>query len=94
MLSFGPVPLRRQQGFVTLLDTKNDTSTPPRVLLADDHSIVTEGLHMFLALDPKLEVVGEAADGAEAVRLAHDLSPHVILMDLLIGHHGVQAGRR
>ncbi len=57
---------------------------PVRVLLADDHSVVRQGLRMFLALDPELEVVGEAADGAEALALAHQLRPDVVLMDLLM----------
>jgi DNA-binding NarL/FixJ family response regulator len=55
-----------------------------RILLVDDHSVVRQGLKMFLALDPALEVVGEAADGAEALRLAHQLQPDVVLMDLLM----------
>lgn len=55
-----------------------------RIVLADDHSVVRQGLRMFLGLDPELEVVGEAADGAEAVRLAQQLHPDVVVMDLLM----------
>jgi DNA-binding NarL/FixJ family response regulator len=57
---------------------------PIRVLLADDHSVVRQGLRMFLSLDPDLEIVGEAANGAEAVQMAHALQPEVVLMDLLM----------
>jgi len=49
-----------------------------RILIADDHSVVRQGLRMFLALDDELEVIGEAGDGAEAVRLAHQLKPDVV----------------
>jgi DNA-binding NarL/FixJ family response regulator len=63
-----------------------------RVLLVDDHSVVREGLRMFLGRDPELAVVGEAANGTEAIRLARQLSPDVILMDLLMpGLDGVAA---
>ena len=55
-----------------------------RVMIADDHSVVRQGLRMFLSSDPELEIIGEARDGAEAVRLARQLQPDVVLMDLLM----------
>ena len=55
-----------------------------RILIVDDHSVVRQGLRMFLRLDPELEIVGEAANGAEALRLARELQPDVVLMDLLM----------
>lgn len=53
-----------------------------RVLVADDHPVVRAGIVGMLAVEPDLEVVGEAADGAEAVDLAARLKPDVVLMDL------------
>jgi DNA-binding NarL/FixJ family response regulator len=55
-----------------------------RVLIADDHPMVRQGLRVFLELQPDLEVVGEAADGAEAARLATELSADVVLLDLVM----------
>jgi DNA-binding NarL/FixJ family response regulator len=55
-----------------------------RVLIADDHSVVRQGLHMFLEVDSEIEIVGEARDGAEALRLARQHRPDVVLMDLLM----------
>lgn len=55
-----------------------------RIVIADDHAVVRQGLKMFLMDDPEFEVIGEAQNGAEALKLAHDLKPDVILMDLLM----------
>ena len=59
--------------------------TPPvRVLLVDDHAVVRQGLKLFLGLDPLIEVVGEAANGEEALAEAERLIPDVVIMDLMM----------
>ena len=55
-----------------------------RIVIADDHQVVRQGLRMFLSDDAELEVVGEAADGAQAVSVALALKPDIVLMDLLM----------
>ena len=63
-----------------------------RVLIADDHAVVRRGLRGFLGLTDDLEVVGEAADGDQAVELALRLRPDLVLMDLLMpGCDGINA---
>lgn len=65
---------------------------PIRILVADDHRIVREGLRLILETESDFELVGEAADGSEAVRLAASLQPDVVLMDLRMpGLGGLEA---
>ncbi len=59
-------------------------STPIRILIADDHAMVRRGMRDFLELHDDLSVIGEAADGAQAVELALRLEPDVVVMDLLM----------
>jgi two-component system response regulator NreC len=69
--------------------------TKIRVLLADDHAIVREGLHALLLESKDIEVVGLAADGLEAIRLAQELKPDVAVMDVGMPHvNGIEATRR
>ncbi len=57
-----------------------------RILIADDHAIVREGLRTLIVAKPGLELVGEAADGNEAVLLARTVEPDVILLDMMMPH--------
>lgn len=66
-----------------------------RVVLADDHTIVREGLRALLSADPQIEIVGEAANGREAVQLAEALRPDIVVMDLSMPElNGVDATQR
>ena len=82
---------------MTPLPSHPSHPSPPslRVLIADDHLVVREGLRAILGTAPDLTLVGEAADGAEAVQLAAELSPDVVLMDLRMpGVDGIEAIRQ
>ena len=66
-----------------------------RILLADDHAVVRQGFKMILAAQPDMEIVGEAANGREAVELAQQLSPDVVVMDVSMPElNGIEATRR
>lgn len=65
-----------------------------RILVADDHSIMRQGLSLFLSQEPDIAIVGEAVDGTSALEKARTLRPDVILMDLgMPGINGVEATR-
>jgi two-component system, NarL family, nitrate/nitrite response regulator NarL len=71
------------------------TSAPIKVLLADDHPLVREGIRASLATHDQVRIVGEASSGEEAVQLAQKLSPDVVLMDLTMpGIGGFEATKR
>lgn len=68
--------------------TNTPTPTPIRVLIADDQSLIRRGMSLILAAESDIEVVGQAADGVEAVDLAVELKPDVVLMDLHMPRKG------
>ncbi|MBI2831564.1 MAG: response regulator transcription factor [Chloroflexi bacterium] len=71
---------------------EDHSTTKIRVLVADDHGIVREGIRMILSPHEDIEVVGEAADGKEAIERAIELSPDVVLMDIAMpGLGGLEA---
>ncbi|MGA5204122.1 response regulator transcription factor [Streptomyces variegatus] len=75
--------------------TQDPERKPARVVVADDQTVVREGIVMLLGLLPGIEVVGAAADGEEAVALVAGLAPDVVLMDLRMPRcDGVEATRR
>jgi two-component system response regulator NreC len=68
---------------------------PIRILIADDHAIVRSGLRALLEADPGLEVVGEAGDGPETLRLAEALAPDTVLLDVTMPpDNGIETAKR
>ena len=68
---------------------------PIRILIADDHAVVRTGLRALLRSDPELEVVGEAGDGVETLRLAGTLQPDLVLLDITMPpENGIKTAQR
>ena len=68
---------------------------PIRVLIADDHALFRRGLEMVLKEEPGIELVGQASDGPEAVRMAGEALPDVVLMDIRMPKiNGIEAARQ
>ena len=66
-----------------------------RILLADDHAVVRQGFKMILGAQADMEIVGEAANGREAVELAAQLNPDIVVMDVAMPElNGIEATRR
>lgn len=75
--------------------TTYERNDPIRILIADDHGVLRAGLRALLDTEPDLQVVGEAADGQEALHLAEELCPDVVLLDISMpGPNGVEVVRR
>lgn len=78
---------------------KNKTATAPkatiRVVMADDHAVVREGVKMILAREPDIEIVGEASNGREALEIIRETRPAVVIMDISMPEMGgIEATRR
>lgn len=76
------------------MNFKKSQSQTVRIVIADDHPIFRDGLRRLLETEPDLKVIGEASDGSEAVKLARQLKPDILLLDLAMPKHpGLEALR-
>jgi DNA-binding NarL/FixJ family response regulator len=77
------------------MTTGGDEGRRLRIVIADDHAVVRQSLRLMLEMEREVDVVGEAADGAQAVSMAQELHPDLVLMDIRMeGMDGVEATRR
>ena len=72
-----------------------NNARPTKIVLADDHRIVRQGLHALLKAEPDFNVIGEAGDGLEALELVKKLNPDVVVLDLMMpGLNGLEVARQ
>lgn len=77
------------------MDKKGTTMDPTRVLIADDHALFRYGMRAMLGAAPRYEVIGEAPTGEEAIAMAAELKPDIVVMDLQMpGINGIEATRQ
>jgi DNA-binding NarL/FixJ family response regulator len=82
-------PLARRDGPAAAADKgAGEKVNQIKVLIVDDHAVVRQGLRTFIDLQEDMQVVGEGADGAEAIQLARQLQPDIVLLDLVMPHMG------
>ena len=76
------------------MSAQGKKSSPARLIVADDHALIRKGIEGMLGSEPDLEIVGEAADGREALELCRRLRPDLVLMDVCMPHmNGLEATR-
>lgn len=88
----GPAPAALERPATPAGKGEGEPVNKIKVLIVDDHAVVRQGLRTFIDLQDDMQVVGEGADGAEAIQLARQLQPDVVLLDLVMPHmNGVEA---
>ena len=86
-LAPAPLPVEKGAALVQCAPASTQSVSSIGILIADDHEIFRDGLRLLLETESGLKVIGEARDGAEAVKLARQLSPDILLLDLSMPNH-------
>jgi DNA-binding NarL/FixJ family response regulator len=88
-------PHKREAMFCDIIPIEREDSNEMRIVLADDHNLIREGIRMLIDSEEGMEVVGEASDGPEVVKLAGELRPDLVILDLVMPEmSGVEAIRQ
>jgi CheY-like chemotaxis protein len=82
-----PLPIENEAVLTHSAASSTQSASPIDILIADDHEMFRDGLRLVLEAESGIKVIGEARDGAEAVRLARWFKPHILLLDLSMPNH-------